>query len=452
MAPETGVALTVFTPMLLVGQCWLSRRHSSDPAIHTAMINRSIPTSNITSTPELPAGSCPLFNERHEYQGRPGHDQRQSRGRGGRGNHRLHWRPATADGSGNYSFAVSDGWSGTVTPSKFGYTFSPASRTYTNSRPIRPRQDYTRSSTPTPSPAHRDDGAGATITYTGGLTTVDRRHGKLFIYRPHGWSGTVTPSKSGYAFTPASRTYSVVTANQTSQDYTAGPIMYTISGTAGTAGCRCNHHLHWRLDHREHRHGGLLVHRRIRLVRHGDATEDRLHLSPASRSYTNVTTNQTAQDYTAISTPGPSLAMQEWQGQPSPTPAGPPPRTARGTTRSRSHTGWSGTVTPSKTGYTFSPSSRTYSYLTSNQTNQNYTATPVTYTISGSIGTAGAGATITYTGGSTTANGSGNYSFTVADGWSGTVTPSKTGYTFRLSVEVTPTSHPTRPTRITPPR
>ena len=87
-------------------------------------------------------------------------------------------------------------------------------------------------------------------------------------------------------------------------------------------------------------------------------------------------------------------------------------------------------MTPSKTGYTFSPCSRTYNFLTSDQTNQNYTATPVTYTISGSVGSAGAGATITYTGGSTTANGSGSYSFTVPSGWSGTVTPTKTGYTF----------------------
>ena len=36
-----------------------------------------------------------------------------------------------------------------------------------------------------------------------------------------GWSGTVTPTKTGYAFTPATRTYSNVTSNQTGQNYTA---------------------------------------------------------------------------------------------------------------------------------------------------------------------------------------------------------------------------------------
>lgn len=38
----------------------------------------------------------------------------------------------TADGSGAYSFTVSTGWSGTVTPTKGKYVFSPTSRTYTN--------------------------------------------------------------------------------------------------------------------------------------------------------------------------------------------------------------------------------------------------------------------------------------------------------------------------------
>src|SRR5439155_2687091 len=38
---------------------------------------------------------------------------------------------------------------------------------------------------------------------------------------PSGWSGSVTPSRSGFSFTPASRTYNNVTTNQTAQDFTA---------------------------------------------------------------------------------------------------------------------------------------------------------------------------------------------------------------------------------------
>ncbi len=56
-------------------------------------------------------------------------------------------------------------------------------------------------------------------------------------------------------------------------------------------------------------------------------------------------------------------------------------------------------------------------------------AHPGDYTISGYVGVPNA--TITYTGGSTKASISGYYSFSVAPGWSGRVTPSKPGYTFQ---------------------
>lgn len=50
---------------------------------------------------------------------------------------------------------------------------------------------------------------------------------------------------------------------------------------------------------------------------------------------------------------------------------------------------WSGTVTPTKTGYTFNPSTSSYSNVTSDQTNQNYTASIIQYTLNISAGTGG---------------------------------------------------------------
>ncbi len=41
-------------------------------------------------------------------------------------------KTATADGSGYYSFTVTSGWSGIVTPSKAGYLFTPSNTTYAN--------------------------------------------------------------------------------------------------------------------------------------------------------------------------------------------------------------------------------------------------------------------------------------------------------------------------------
>jgi fibronectin type 3 domain-containing protein len=52
-------------------------------------------------------------------------------------------KTATTDEDGNYSFEVSYNWSGTVTPSLQGYTFSPGSLNYINVKSDQPGQNYT---------------------------------------------------------------------------------------------------------------------------------------------------------------------------------------------------------------------------------------------------------------------------------------------------------------------
>ena len=92
---------------------------------------------------------------------------------------------------------------------------------------------------------------------------------------------------------------------------------------------------------------------------------------------------------------------------------------------------WTGTITPSKTGYLFTPRSASFTNLTASQTIQNFTAV-VAYSISGNVGLPGL--TLSYvidtTTHTVTADGSGNYSFIVPSGWNGTVTPSPVCYTF----------------------
>jgi Carboxypeptidase regulatory-like domain len=95
------------------------------------------------------------------------------------------------------------------------------------------------------------------------------------------------------------------------------------------------------------------------------------------------------------------------------------------------------TVTPSKTGNTFSPVSLAVSVSGASMTGQNFTATAstaTTYSISGKVsGAVLQNVTITLGGansGSTTTDASGNYSFTGLANGSYTVTPSKTGNTF----------------------
>ena len=52
----------------------------------------------------------------------------------------------------------------------------------------------------------------------------------------YNWSGTVTPTLAGYIFSPVDRTYTNVTANQTTQDYTASVIPDALTVTAPNGG------------------------------------------------------------------------------------------------------------------------------------------------------------------------------------------------------------------------
>ena len=64
--------------------------------------------------------------------------------------------------------------------------------------------------------------AGATMAFSnGGVTATTDLKGVYAHNVSVGWSGTVTPSKTGYTFEPSSRSYSNVTSDQVHQDYTA---------------------------------------------------------------------------------------------------------------------------------------------------------------------------------------------------------------------------------------
>ena len=65
------------------------------------------------------------------------------------------------------------------------------------------------------------DVGNVNISWTGGSGTTSNSNGNYSINVNHGWSGTVTPSKSGYSFTPTNKTYSSLAQNQTNQDFTA---------------------------------------------------------------------------------------------------------------------------------------------------------------------------------------------------------------------------------------
>ena len=129
-----------------------------------------------------------------------------------------------SNASGQYSCSVPQGWSGSVTPSLSGYTFTPASRNYTNVTAHQTAQNYAAvvfqvSGTVTigGSPL-----AGVAFAATnGGSCTSSNASGQYSCTVVTGWSGSVTPALSGYTFAPPSRSHSNVTTNLTGQDFTA---------------------------------------------------------------------------------------------------------------------------------------------------------------------------------------------------------------------------------------
>ena len=354
-------------------------------------------------------------------------------------------KTATADGSGNYSFTVSYTWSGTVIPTKTGFSFSPANRIYTNLLASLTAQNFVAMGiTFTLTGGVGAAGAGTVLAYTDGSpgTVVADGSGNYTLVVSFSWSGAVTPSKPGFTFTPTSRTYTNVLANQTGQDFSSTAITYTLSGALGASGAGATLAYTDGSAKTTTADGSGNYSFTVSYNWSGTVTPTKtgFSFSPASRTYTNLLANSTAQDYTttaitytlsgALGASGAGATLAYTDGSAKTATAD-----GSGNYSFTVSYNWSGTVTPSKTAYTFTPASKTYTNVLADQTAQDYaTNSAATYTLSGSLGAAGGGATLTYTGGSTSADGFGNYSFTAAGGWSGTVTPSLAGKIF------TPTS------------
>ena len=252
-----------------------------------------------------------------------------------------------SDANGNYTGTVTYGWSGTVTPAKTGYTFNPASKTYTNVISNQTGQDYIATQLTYTISGNAGVG-GATM---GGLPSnpVSDANGNYTGTVTYGWSGTVTPTKAGYTFSPASQVYTSVTSNQI-QNYAATLNTYTISGSTGVADVNLE---------------GLGVvsdgsGNYTKTVDYGwggtvTPTKAGYTFSPASQVYTSVTSNQiqnyaaTLNTYTISGSTGVADVNLEGLGVVS---------DGSGNYTKTVDYGWGGTVTPTKAGYTFSPASQ----------------------------------------------------------------------------------------------
>ena len=134
---------------------------------------------------------------------------------------------------GTYSATVSYGWAETFTPVKEGYEFEPSNKNFGPARSDQV-QNFSASA------------IQLLITGTVGVPGVKMKglpddpvtgaNGVYSVKVDYNWTGTVIPEKEGYEFEPVEVPYVNIITNQTSQNFNAKKLTYSISGTAGMAG------------------------------------------------------------------------------------------------------------------------------------------------------------------------------------------------------------------------
>ncbi len=130
---------------------------------------------------------------------------------------------ATTDGSGVYTLSGLAAGTYTLTPSKSGYTFSPDSRTVTVP-PSATGVDFTAAPITYTAAGRITDAAGTavanvTISDGAGHTATTGSDGNYLLTGLVAGTHTLTPSKIGYTFSPASRAVTV-SPDATGQDFT----------------------------------------------------------------------------------------------------------------------------------------------------------------------------------------------------------------------------------------
>jgi len=335
------------------------------------------------------------------------------------------------DGNGVYRVEVPHGWKGTVTPMKTGYSFVPANKSYYSVNADYKHDNYTAKH------------IAVTISGNVGLpgvvmqglpgNSVTDSQGCYRALVNYDWSGTVTPVKEGFSFTPPARQFSQVARDQTDQDYIARHIEFKISGNVGIPGVVM-----------KGLPGDVISDERGTYVAavpyawSGKVTANRpgYAFEPVSREYVRVAAPQPNQDYTPARltftiSGNTGVAGVLMRGVPGEPVSGPD-----GRYRVQVEYGWTGVVAPEKAGYAFTPPERSYVDVTENRNDDNYAAELQMCTISDVIAFKDRepiqGVTVVAEPGgySAVTDAQGRYRLRVPHGWSGRLTMTKPGFDF----------------------
>jgi hypothetical protein len=365
-----------------------------------------------------------------------------------------------ADASGNYNFSGLANGSYTVTPSKAGFIFSPPSQAANVSGANVSGINFTGTAqtwsiSGTISPSAAGNGATVVLSGTAGATVTADASGNYSFSGAANGSYTVTPNKAGFTFSPSSQPANLSGANISGINFTATAQTWRISGTISPAASGSG--------------ATVTLTGASNATATADASGNYSFTGLVNGPYT-VTPNKSGFTFSptfasvnvnGASTTGinftASSTTQTWSttGVITPTAAGSGATVALTGTAAASTTADSSgnfaftglsngsyTVTPSKTGFIFSPVSLPANVNGANVAGINFTGTAQTWSISGTISppSAATGATVTLSGAASatlTPDASGNYIFSALTNGSYTVTPTRGGYTFNPSSQTT---------------
>jgi hypothetical protein len=352
-------------------------------------------------------------------------------------------KTVTADGSGNYSITVPYGWSGTVTPSKTGYTFTPDSKDYTDVTANQTAQDFSATlitCTISGTVLVGGNGLAGVSVSDGTHTDTTATDGSYTIANVPPGTYTLTPTLAGYTFSPATLPAVVSSANLTEKNFTATLITYSISGTVlvggnGLAGVSVSDGTRTDTTATD---GSYTIANVPPGTYTLTPTVAGYTFSPATLPAVVSSANLTGKDFSAtlitysisgtVLVGGNGLAgvtvsdgtrTDTTDADGNYTIANVPPGTY--------------TMTPTLTGYTFSPATLPAVVTSANLTGKDFSATLITYTISGTVTSGGSGlAGVSVSDGTRTdtTDADGNYTITNVPPGSYTLTPTLAGYTF----------------------
>jgi hypothetical protein len=355
------------------------------------------------------------------------------------------------DDDGCYLVGVYYGWSGRVTPSQAGYVFTPQEASFSAAT-----SDLTGNFE---AAVRMYDISGHVLTSSGSgmkdvnvsasdgvdSTTTDST-GYYSLGVPHGWSGQVTASRPGYAFTVSDFDYAGVTSDRAGQDFVAwtrdisGYVLNSDGVPVADAEILAGDTIGPGLTDSAGFYSLAVPYGwsgRISLTRIGYVFD------PEARDVANIVEDLNDQSYAAIPrTQTISGHVRTYDGSgisgvtvTADNGGGSDTTDSAGRYNLTVPYGWSGRVTPARGEYMFNPEYRDHANVIEDRANFNY-ARAQTNTISGYVraadGSGIAGVTLSASdgGGSGVSNSIGFYRLTVRRGWSGRVTPFKPGYTF----------------------